>query len=121
MSPGARRRGLEPAGRGHEALAPLQLGIHPADPRLPIDGLQAHPLLGGLHGQAQRARLLPHAVPELCALFIPLAAWLLASRRQAWNELLAATFVTAAIAVPVLVAAAAVEVWVSPHVLSFLK
>jgi len=62
-----------------------------------------------------------HAIPELCALFLPLAAWLLASRRQAWNELLAATFVTTAIAVPVLVAAAAVEVWVSPHVLSFLK
>jgi hypothetical protein len=65
--------------------------------------------------------LLPHAVPELCALFLPLAAWLLASRRQAWNELLAATFVTTAIAVPVLLAAAAVEVWLSPHVLSFLK
>jgi len=29
--------------------------------------------------------------------------------------------VTTAIAVPVLVAAAAVEVWVSPHVLYFLK
>ena len=42
-----------------------------------------------------------HAVPELCALFLPLAAWLLASRRRAWNELLAATFVTTAIAVPV--------------------
>jgi hypothetical protein len=65
--------------------------------------------------------LLPHAVPELCALFLPLAAWLLASRRQAWDELLAATFVTAAIAVPVIMAAAAVEVWLSPHVLSFLK
>ena len=65
--------------------------------------------------------LLPHAIPELCALFLPLAAWILASRRQAWNELLAATFVTTAIAVPVLVAAAAVEVWLSPHVISFLK
>jgi hypothetical protein len=65
--------------------------------------------------------LLPHAVPELCALFLPLAAWLLASRRRAWDELLAATFATTAVAVPVLLAAAAVEVWVSPHVLSFLK
>jgi hypothetical protein len=65
--------------------------------------------------------LLPHAVPELGALFLPLAAWLLASRRKAWDELLAATFVTTAIAVPILVASAAVEVWVSPHVLSFLK
>ena len=65
--------------------------------------------------------LLPHALPELCALFLPLAAWILASRRGAWDELLAATFVTTAIAVPVLVVAAAVEVWVTPHVLYFLK
>jgi hypothetical protein len=62
-----------------------------------------------------------HAIPELCALFLPLAAWILASRRGAWHELLAATFVTTAIAVPVIVAAAAVEVWVTPHVLYFLK
>jgi len=65
--------------------------------------------------------LLPHAVPELTALFLPLAAWLLASRRDAWDELLAATFVTTAIAIPVIIASAAVEVWVSPEVLSFLK
>jgi hypothetical protein len=64
---------------------------------------------------------LPHALPELCALFLPLAAWILASRRGAWHELLAATFVTTAIAVPVIVAAAVVEVWVTPHVLYFLK
>ena len=67
------------------------------------------------------AGLLPHALPELCALFLPLAAWILASRRGAWHELLAATFVTTAIAVPVIVAAAAVEVWLTPHVLYFLK
>ena len=67
------------------------------------------------------AGLLPHALPELCALFLPLAAWILASRRDAWNELLAATFVTTAIAVPILLAAAAVEVWITPHVLYFLK
>ena len=60
--------------------------------------------------------LLPHALPELCALFLPLAAWILASRRGAWHELLAATFVTTALAVPVIVASAAVEVWVTPHV-----
>ncbi len=65
--------------------------------------------------------LLPHALPELCALFLPLAAWILAGRRGAWHELLAATFVTSAIAVPVLLASAAVEVWVTPHVLYFLK
>src|SRR5205823_2496749 len=61
--------------------------------------------------------LLPHAVPELIALFLPLAAWIIASRRGAWEELLAATFVTTAIAVPLLVIAAFVEVYVSPHVL----
>ena len=61
--------------------------------------------------------LLPHALPELTALFLPLAAWTLASRRGAWDELLAATIVTVAIAVPVLVLAAAIETWVSPAML----
>ena len=61
--------------------------------------------------------LTPHAVPELIALFLPLAAWMIASRRGDWHELLAATFVTVAIAVPVLLAAAAVETWVSPQLL----
>jgi hypothetical protein len=42
---------------------------------------------------------------------------MLASRRGDWHELLAATFVTVAIAVPIVLAAAAVEVWVSPHLL----
>ena len=40
--------------------------------------------------------VLPHAIPELTALFLPLAAWLIASRRGEWNHLLAATFVTVA-------------------------
>jgi uncharacterized membrane protein SpoIIM required for sporulation len=59
--------------------------------------------------------VLPHAIPELIALFLPLAAWIIASRRGEWEQLLAATVVTVAIAVPVLVAAAFVEVYVSPH------
>jgi len=63
------------------------------------------------------ASLLPHALPELTALFLPLAAWLVASRRGRWDELLAATLVTTAIAVPVLVASAAVELWVTPRLL----
>jgi multisubunit Na+/H+ antiporter MnhC subunit len=62
-----------------------------------------------------------HALPELFALFLPLAAWMVASRRKAWKELLAATFVTVAIAVPVLAAAAAVEAWLSPVVLQALS
>ena len=61
--------------------------------------------------------ILPHALPELFALFLPLAAWTIASRRKQWNELLAATFVTVAIAIPIVVAAAAVETWVTPRLL----
>jgi len=64
--------------------------------------------------------VLPHAVPELVALFLPLAAWILASRRGAWEELLAATVVTVAIAIPVLVVAALIEVYVSPHLFTAL-
>ncbi len=65
--------------------------------------------------------LLPHALPELTALFLPLAAWIIASRRGDWHELLAATFVTVGIAVPVLVVSAMVEVYVSPHLLRALS
>jgi hypothetical protein len=61
--------------------------------------------------------LAPHAVPELVALFLPLAAWLVASRRGQWEDLLAATVVTVSLAVPVLLASAAVEVWISPGLL----
>ena len=61
--------------------------------------------------------LLPHALPELVALFLPLAAWMIASRRKQWNELLAATFVTTAIALPTLLAACIIEVFVSPHLI----
>jgi hypothetical protein len=63
---------------------------------------------------------LPHALLELWALFLPLAAWLLASRRGAWDELLAATFVTTAIAIPALVLAAVIEVYVSPHLVALV-
>jgi hypothetical protein len=61
--------------------------------------------------------LLPHALPELTALFLPLAAWLVASRRRRFDELLAATLATTAIALPVLVIAAGVEIWVWPQLL----
>jgi hypothetical protein len=64
--------------------------------------------------------VLPHAIPELIALFLPLAAWIIASRRGEWEQLLAATVVTVAIAVPVLVAAAFIEVYVSPHLFTAL-
>jgi hypothetical protein len=61
--------------------------------------------------------LAPHAVPELVALFLPLAAWIIASRRGEWQNLLAATFVTVALAIPVLLASAAIEIWVTPQIL----
>jgi hypothetical protein len=64
--------------------------------------------------------VLPHAIPELIALFLPLAAWIMASRRAEWEQLLAATVVTVAIAVPVLVTAALVEVYISPHLFTAL-
>jgi hypothetical protein len=66
------------------------------------------------------ACLLPHAIPELTALFLPLAAWIMASRRGDWDELLAATLVTVALAVPTLVLSALWEVYVAPHLLQAL-
>jgi uncharacterized membrane protein SpoIIM required for sporulation len=47
--------------------------------------------------------------------FLPLAAWTIASRRDGWHELPAATF--AAIAIPVLVVAASWEAYVWPQIL----
>jgi hypothetical protein len=64
--------------------------------------------------------LLPHAVIELTALFLPLAAWIIASRRGEWDQLLAATMVTVAIALPMLLVASLVEVYISPHLLHAL-
>ncbi|HTA13739.1 MAG TPA: stage II sporulation protein M [Solirubrobacteraceae bacterium] len=64
--------------------------------------------------------VLPHALIELIALFLPLAAWIIASRRGDWDQLLAATVVTVAIALPMLILAAFIEVFVSPHVFATL-
>ena len=61
--------------------------------------------------------ILPHAIPELVALFLPLAAWVIASRRNEWQDLLAATFAPSRIAIPVLVAAAIWEIYVWPQIL----
>jgi hypothetical protein len=63
------------------------------------------------------AMLSLHAVPELTALFLPLAAWTMASRRGEWHNLLAATFITTGVAIPVLLVAGALEVWVTPHLI----
>lgn len=64
--------------------------------------------------------VLPHALIELTALFLPLAAWLIASRRGEWSQLLAATFITVALAIPAVIFAAAVEIYVWPHILEAL-
>jgi hypothetical protein len=64
--------------------------------------------------------LLPHALPELTALFLPLAAWIIASRRGEWDQLLAATAVTVALAAPVLLVCAFWEVYGAPHVIHAL-
>jgi hypothetical protein len=61
--------------------------------------------------------VLPHALPELIAIFLPLAAWLIASRRGDWNELLAATFATTLLAIPVLVGSALIEVYLWADIL----
>ncbi|HXR30176.1 MAG TPA: hypothetical protein VN752_03430 [Solirubrobacterales bacterium] len=65
--------------------------------------------------------VLPHAIPELMALFLPLAAWLIASQRGEWSQLLAATFITVLIAIPTLVVAATIEVYVWPQILEALS
>jgi hypothetical protein len=71
-------------------------------------GLEKHTLL---------LALMPHAVPELFAVFLPLAAWTIASRRGTFDELLAATIATTAIAIPLVLLAAAIETWVTPRLL----
>lgn len=58
--------------------------------------------------------VLPHALLELTAVFLPLAAFLVASRSGDWHELLAATVVTVAVAVPAIIVAACLEAYLWP-------
>jgi hypothetical protein len=60
---------------------------------------------------------LPHALLELTAVFLPLAAWTIASRREEWDQLLAATLVTVTMAIPMLLVSATWEVHVWPYLL----
>jgi hypothetical protein len=112
----------------HEKAGPLAIGfvvcatLFSLCTQAYIIGGEASSLAGQIGttpGKLILARL-PHAVPELFALFLPLAAWMVASRRDAWHELLAATVVTVSIAVPIVLGAAAVEVWLSPALLTDL-
>jgi hypothetical protein len=112
----------------HEKAGPLAIGfvvcatLFSLCTQAYIIGGEASSLAGQIGttpGKLILARL-PHAVPELFALFLPLAAWMVASRRDAWHELLAATVVTVSIAIPIVLGAAAVEVWLSPSLLADL-
>jgi hypothetical protein len=64
--------------------------------------------------------LLPHAAPELLALFLPLAAWVIASRRGTWDGLLAAALLTTALAIPLLILAAIWETYGAPHLIALV-
>lgn len=59
-------------------------------------------------------RVAPHALVELTAVFLPLAACLLLGRQDKWNELLAAAWLCTLIAVPMLFVASAFEAFVAP-------
>lgn len=61
--------------------------------------------------------VLPHAVLELTAVFLPLAAFLTASRAGDWHELLAATIVTVSMAIPMIIVAAVLEAYLWPETL----
>jgi hypothetical protein len=61
--------------------------------------------------------ILPHALLELTAVFLPLAAWTLASRKGEWDQLFAATMVTVTMAIPMLLVSATWEVHVWPYIL----
>lgn len=65
--------------------------------------------------------VLPHAMIELTAVFLPLAAWLIASRRDEWDDLLAATIVTVALALPMLLLAAMLELELWPRVVEMVS
>lgn len=59
------------------------------------------------------ARAALHAFLELTAIFLPLAADLILSKKGRWQELLAGAWFSLAIAVPVLLLTAAIETWVT--------
>src|SRR3954462_5738730 len=107
----------------HEKAGPLAIGFVACATTFSLV-TQAYVLGGGVSTVAAELHmsrplllvaLLPHALPELVALFLPLAAWLVASRRGEWHKLLAATFVTTAISAPVLIVTALIEVYGCRH------
>lgn len=57
------------------------------------------------------ARSAVHGLPELTAVFLPLAACLLLGRKKQWNQMMAASILCTIIALPILVISAGIEVW----------
>ncbi len=124
-----RTRSAQPVTAGRELLSRLATII--------VVGLllfaacrQAYVLGRGLAGfsgyfYVSRWRLwlsvLPHALPELTGIFLPVAAWLFASRKGRQRNLLSLTVVAALAALPLLATAALIEVYVSPRVFRALS
>jgi len=109
----------------HEKAGPLAIGFVVCATVFSLV-TQAYVLGGGAATLASQFGLDPaellavisvHALPELVALFLPLAAWMVASRAGNWHELLAATFVTVGVAVPVLIVSAVVEIYITPQLI----
>jgi len=109
----------------HERAGPVAIGWVIA---VTVFSLLTQSLALGLHAATVSNQLgmssallvltvLPHAMIELTAVFLPLAAWLIASRRDEWHDLLAGTFLTVGLALPMLAIAATIEVTWWPQLL----
>lgn len=61
--------------------------------------------------------VLPHAIPELTAIFLPLALFMIQARKNQLRVLGTRSLQAAAVAVPVIAVAACIEVFISPHLI----
>ena len=61
--------------------------------------------------------LVPHAMLELTALFLPLAAWLVASRKGDWDQLAGGHVRHGRSPVPTLLLAVSMEVYLFPELI----
>ena len=98
-------------------VARVGIQSHPVAPILDGEPGAVNPLVPGRHPAGRRSWPAASEI-SLVALFLPLAAWILASRRGEWERLLAATLATVLLAVPTLVVSATWEVYIAPHVLA---
>jgi hypothetical protein len=84
--------------------------------RLGHDLASAAQTLGFAPGELV-VRLSLHAVPELTAIYLPLAACVSLARRRRTDDLAAAALLTAIVAFPAVVCAAGIEVFLTPYVM----